>query len=712
MPYYSPNEAVVDAHNIPHLIYSSGSLSSGPSEFSTGKNASSSLNLLSPTGYFAAIVPFPALVTMVGLFSLILLQFCVFLRCFKCCSWLKSEPSEAQITIDPLFLFRKKRLLKCLYVLFLFVVVLAAHSLWFSNKDLDDAIASMGASVDSLKTIFVRMRDAGNQMQSDFDDIIALVDSTKGASCYSDSSVQKTASIVGSGAAHGISALASPVIPLLAQGSASVVTNGQTVKLYLVGALYGLSMALVLGLAIPMQLRRKCILKGFMIFTGVLLFALTIISGIEMVVIMLLGDFCMDPIKSLNDLTTSNSVKNIFTYYGKCDGSASNPFDTDVQSVTSSLEKIGLTIGQSNAAGCNEDIYTKVEAKKNDALKVQLPSVTDQVTKCDALHQVIDQFLLSGVCGTGTQGVFKLFVSQYIIQLGLFLVLVVGCVLYQYFDIWFMDQDGSDPTMRITSLAASSKRGFHDDKYDEDDSDDEEEGKSGFGGNKNKTKSASKWGSGRGDGIEMHNNPALVGAKPADAFSHHTPSFGRAVATHHRDNPIKAAPASAAKPLGYNAGALVRGGIGGSGGKNAAAAVIDSEHFEVKVEPRPSKQPRNFAPSPPLPSTIKHHTIGKTSQSREEPPPIPGGVKKGHKHGATTEESRHHHHHSVHDETSGHEHHHRRSRNDEPRHQHHHRSSHDESSSGHHHSGHRHSDHRHRDSHDHGDRHHRHHDDP
>ena len=553
MGYFTPNEAVVDSHSIPHLIYDDGRLSEGPNSFDLRPVNGSNSSVLSPSGYFAALVPFPTIITGLGLFSILLFQFCVCLRCFRCCSILKQAPDQEMITLDPLVVYRRKRMLKALYVFFLFVVVLACHSLWLANKDLDDSIVSMGASVDSLLNIFTTLQHAGEKMETDFDLVYAKIDENSG--CYTDPDYLLAQAVLGKTAASGITSLSSPLVPLLSQGSSQVVDNGQTVKLYLVSALYALAMALMIALGSSMFCRCKRVLQFFMVFTGLLLLLLTVVSGIETVVVMILGDFCMDPIKSLTDLTTSSYATDVINFYGRCDGAASNPFSGDVTNVDTAMKQLNTQF-HSDSPGCDA-VYAGVTELYSDALGVQLVLVTNQVTQCASLHKVIDEFLLTGVCTLGIQGFFKLYVQQYIIQLGLFLGLVVGSVLYQYFDIWGMDQDGSDRSMTNAMSTDGDK-----------------DGDDGIGGD-----------------VEL-GTPRRVYENPAFGFGKDNPlpplPIKPSPPTQHRANPITAR-------MG-NPEALSKAGGGIPKGAKAAQAALptrlDSEFFEV----RSSKAPRNFAP--------------------------------------------------------------------------------------------------------------------
>jgi hypothetical protein len=297
------------------------------------------------------------------------------------------------------------------------------------------------------------------------------------------------------------------------------------------------------------------------------LLLLTIVSGIETVVVMILGDFCMDPIKSLTDLTTSTYATDVINFYGRCDGTASNPFSGDVSNVDTAMNKLNTEF-HSDSAGCDA-VYAGVTEYYKDALGVQLVLVTNQVTQCESLHKVIDEFLLTGVCTLGVQGFFKLYVQQYVIQLGLFLCLVVGSVLYQYFEIWGMDQDGSDRSM---TNAMTTDCG---DKDKDDDDDDDIGGDVELGAHRRVYENPA-FGFGK-------DNPYPLPPKPSPP-------------TQHRANPITAR-------MG-NPEALSKAGGGGGGGvskgnkvaKAQLPARLESEFFEIKAEPRSSKAPRNFAP--------------------------------------------------------------------------------------------------------------------
>lgn len=282
---YTPNLAVTNGHSIPHLVVSGGALVRGPDAFSA------SGDLTSGQGYLAALLPFPIIITSIGLLSILLYQLLLCLRCCACFACLKNLPTEEQAANDPLTLVTRRRRLLLAYALAALFTLLALHALWLANKDLDDGIGLLGSSITSLNDIFRSMQGAGTSMQAAFDATAEVAAQSPG--CFSSASAAQSVAEAGSAAGAGISSLSAPVVPLLGAAAANVVEKGQLYKLFVVASVYGVGAALLLLLSAGVWAASKVAVWVVVFITLLVLVVSTLLSGVEMVVVMLLGDFCM-----------------------------------------------------------------------------------------------------------------------------------------------------------------------------------------------------------------------------------------------------------------------------------------------------------------------------------------------------------------------------------------------------------------------------------
>lgn len=214
---YTPNQAVQNGHAIPHLVVSDGALIRGPDSFSLDGE------VLSGQGYLAALLPFPIIVTSLGLLCIVLYHVVLCFRCCACCRCLKHKPTEEEAATDgPAVATRRRRVLAA-YALAVGFTLLALHTLWLANKDMDDGIALLGSGISSLNDIFISMQASGGEIEAAFEATArAAADSPD---CFSSAERAQSVSEAGSIAGGGIASLSRPVVPLLSAAAANVVQN-------------------------------------------------------------------------------------------------------------------------------------------------------------------------------------------------------------------------------------------------------------------------------------------------------------------------------------------------------------------------------------------------------------------------------------------------------------------------------------------------------
>lgn len=313
---YVPNEAVTDAHHIPHLVVVNNGLARGPDNFRVSGG--------DLQGCLMALLPFPAIITALGIFSLLVFQLLLCLRCFRCCKCLKMKPTEEFAVTHPLQVVTSSRRILSFFAFCILFTTMALHALWLAYKDLTTGIAMMGSAVESLKNIFKTMQSSGTSMGIDFATVATAV--TTNPECFKSTTEAAAFAAAGSVAGGGINALSSPVIPLLSAFQANVVSSGQLYTLYVIAGLYAVGMSLVVGLGLGVILTSKWGVWIIIALTELVILVSTLVSCVEMLFVMLVGGFCMEPVDFVVSLTSSSDLQNILNLLWQMRRRCGQPF--------------------------------------------------------------------------------------------------------------------------------------------------------------------------------------------------------------------------------------------------------------------------------------------------------------------------------------------------------------------------------------------------
>lgn len=148
---YTPNEAVVAAHNIPH-VYANGQMATATSFNVSGLLEFSTSSIQEGKGWLPGLFTVPFILLALGLISIVLMDLAFMFRC--CCRCLKCGPTEEMIQTDPLKVVKKRKFIWYWFLFWVFITLIADHALFFGNADMDKAIDSGASSLGRLAGLF------------------------------------------------------------------------------------------------------------------------------------------------------------------------------------------------------------------------------------------------------------------------------------------------------------------------------------------------------------------------------------------------------------------------------------------------------------------------------------------------------------------------------------------------------------------------------
>lgn len=439
---YSPALSVQAAHGIPH-VYQNGQMAANTNfNLSAGFAANA---LMGNSGYVPSLLTVPAVLLALGVITLIITNVMFFLRC--CCRCLSCGPTEEMVETDPLKVVKKRKFLWYSFLFWVFVVILADHAIFFGNADFDKAIDNGANSFGKLKTMFAGIYNSTNVMSKSLDSYNLNV-AYSGPTCTT--SLQSAAN----GAKSPLSTVQDLVKGLPDQLGVLQSSLGQDAKNYKNNIFYILyAVVIVMAIAYPLVayfLRSKCLFIIMMLVSEIVIFVYTFLCAFVMFFVMIMGDFCMNP---SNNLVTAipnslGSSKQMLTYYITCSGKS--PFDSSIETITNQLGSMSLAnTGTAQCPGANAlwpTTYTNAAQSALNSVSAQLNSMKAGLA-CGSganVNMAWDDAMNKAVCTDFFNGLFKIWVAQYVVSGALFFTVICASVLYQYFpgQFWNLKSTG------------------------------------------------------------------------------------------------------------------------------------------------------------------------------------------------------------------------------------------------------------------------------
>jgi len=157
---------------------------------------------------------------------------------------------------------------------------------------------------------------------------------------------------------------------------------------------------------------------------------------------MTLSDFCISPTEFAIGLLPQGNTQDIVSYYSTCTGT--DPTAEYVAAATGAIRAMNETTVALLGNQCQGN--TDLELVLGNLTVSQ--SLIDEVValgQCEPSYNQVNDLLHNAVCFQLFTGFYIMWVCQYVISLGVFCLLVVSCIIYQYFGTyWGLKQEDVD----------------------------------------------------------------------------------------------------------------------------------------------------------------------------------------------------------------------------------------------------------------------------
>eukprot|EP01038_Epipyxis_sp_PR26KG_P005767 gene5767-7963_t len=181
-------------------------------------------------------------------------------------------------------------------------------------------------------------------------------------------------------------------------------------------------------------------LRCGIIISDIIVLILFIFCTIEMILLMGLADFCIEPTAYVVPLLPPGTITNITNYYISCEGL--NPF---ASSIATAQELVTNTTNLLNEIIplCNDNSYLEDALAQTQNMQLNFQAIAN-VTACPPTQNQLVTLLQNGICNDTFKGFFTIWLSQLICGLFLFFVTIsIGLVYYYYGRYWNMDEESS-----------------------------------------------------------------------------------------------------------------------------------------------------------------------------------------------------------------------------------------------------------------------------
>lgn len=416
-------------HEVPHLAYVNHQLHKTDNTF--GVSAGDYYNV-----YTKSLLPIPVIIACIGTIAIIFLSLSL---CFRtCCTSLRCMPMFNKDGTLPFSAFATTALPVIIGVFCVFAIV-ANQAVLFGNRDLNDAVHIIKNAFSFLANAFNNLYVDGIILENNADALqtntTAAVDSGCVAAATLTPDIQSFQDNVDSYMNY-----VSPLPGEVAHARHKITTIGVHDKNASLWVLYVAAWVVTLLYIFGQSCRSKVALQSGISITTVLMEVLICFCAAEMVLLIGLGDFCMAPQHNFLQAMSNASNYPTIEYYVTCEGDA--PFEDDIQSARNYLNLVSTNIDLLQTT-CPGNEYVDNLAEIIPRVYGALDDISNN-TDCGPYMVQAQTVLEHGVCHSGFQGFFTVWVSQYLLTFCLFVVTVAASLSYQYFDYIMVAQKDTE----------------------------------------------------------------------------------------------------------------------------------------------------------------------------------------------------------------------------------------------------------------------------
>ena len=157
---------------------------------------------------------------------------------------------------------------------------------------------------------------------------------------------------------------------------------------------------------------------------------------------MVLSDFCMSPTEYAVNLLEPGSTRDMVSYYSTCSGT--DPvveYLSDANAAVAAMDDLVNTLLGGSCQGDQEMLYVQGNLSLANATLIEV----ETLSQCGPYYNQANDLLHNAVCFNLFTGFYIAWVCQYVISGGVFLLLLVSTMIYQFFGpYWYMEQADLD----------------------------------------------------------------------------------------------------------------------------------------------------------------------------------------------------------------------------------------------------------------------------
>jgi hypothetical protein len=152
------------------------------------------------------------------------------------------------------------------------------------------------------------------------------------------------------------------------------------------------------------------------------------------------GDFCMDPVNYAHEVMYEHAkTYNITQYYTTCEGTG--PYDHQLNSAQKSMDQFSYQLTLLTRL-CLKNKYMVAMGHSAQQVKKVLDDV-EKTIYCPPFQQHIQSMFQHGVCHSGFNGIFTVWIGQHF-TIFAFICLCVCCSLACYYFEWTVEKTSAE----------------------------------------------------------------------------------------------------------------------------------------------------------------------------------------------------------------------------------------------------------------------------
>lgn len=431
--FYEPSPTVKMVNSYPH--FNAYSLDASSDKWSTDGD------------YYVGVAGLAAVVLVLGIVALVIMPILLCLRC--CCTCLKCAPNQETPTYQDSKgneHYNKNWFVFGSYYVVCLAAFVMAHLMWAASDSFSKAIQESVDTLGDLEDIFQNLKDDTQDGKSDTEQAINDLNSFVSSDvCYTAAQEMLTAiNILDTTLDTMYDGV--KVLPGYMASASEEVEKGDAIQASVLYSCYA-GIMVVIGVYLLLEFcHLKCGLKIMMPISWFVVLVLTVLCSIELVILMVTCDFCMDPAGAILD-NSSGALYDVVNDYVSRDANGTACTNSNSAKLQGYLDDIqdAFSKSMSNSTiaydACDTLGGTSADLAKFTSANTSLYSFNDvlgtmsDTLDCNNIHNLWVGVLETALCKYFTDGMYYFWLSKHLTAVFLYLLMCLGSVTWQYFGI-------------------------------------------------------------------------------------------------------------------------------------------------------------------------------------------------------------------------------------------------------------------------------------